>query len=538
MKKTKEQLRQMNFIDKLYGIIQKCLQLLCGVYLFAILAVMPLYFTDGYARIGTNKYEFFEMVTDFGGSAFVALFLLWAVLRMLRKESWKMVLSPLDIAVGAYGVCVLISYLLSAYHEPTPYGDVWSGAKGWYMGAKTQLSFVGSYFVISRFAPRGKRLAYLLASALPVNFVIFLLGYLNRFGIRPIEMKAANPSFISTIGNMNWYCGYAVIILFAVIGYVWASGKTMSIWWMVYLLVGFGTLLTQGSVSGLVTLMALMFVLYLFSAKNGEDMTQFGILLILLGATMTFTWGVRILFPKAMNFTDGIIDIFTYSPVTIIVLIMGSVLLWLMKKKKGSDKSGQYISYMRTGGYALGIVIVVGFVVYIMLLVTNTLHPGIIGPLSENPLFTFDGNYGSSRGATWMAACGVFAEQDFIHKLIGVGPDGMAMYLYTDASEILLAGVREVFEKQTLTNAHCEILNVLVNVGILGAVSFVAILVCVFQVLHQELTIKGEKNALIIALCFGVLAYATNNLFSFQQAMNGATLYVVLGLLGVRLREV
>ena len=171
---------------------------------------------------------------------------------------------------------------------------------------------------------------------------------------------------------------------------------------------------------------------------------------------------------------------------------------------------------------------------YVILLVTNTLHPGIIGPLSENQLFTFDSDYGSNRGATWMAAWGVFSEQTLLHKLFGVGPDGMAMYLYTDGSPELLAMVKETFGKQTLTNAHCEMLNVMVNLGILGVLACTSVFVCVGMILYRELKKKETSDAVTIALCFGVMAYMINNLFSFQQAMNGATIYVVLGLIGMQ----
>jgi len=522
MKKTKEQLRQMNFIHKLYDIIQKCLQLLCGMYLFAILAVMPLYFTDGYARIGTNKYEFFEMVTDFGGSAFVALFLLWAVLRMVRKESWRLVLSPLDIAVGAYGVCVLVSYLLSAYHEPTPYGDVWSGAKGWYMGAKTQLSFVGSYFVISRFWS-GKWAA--IYSALPVSFVVFLLGILNRFDIRPIEMKAATPSFISTIGNMNWYCGYAVIIIFAVVGYFWVKKEKISPFWIIYLYVGFGTLLTQGSLSGLVTLCALFFILYLLSVKSEKRMERLWLLVVILGVAMTTICMVRFVFPKAMNFSDGVIDLFTYSPLAIATLLLGAAMCLRIKR---NDNLGVH----RHWGRILQCMLIIGGAGYVALLVINTSYPGIIGALSENALFTFDGDYGNGRGASWMAAYKVFTEQDLFHKLFGVGPDGMAMYLYIDASEELLMQVKETFGIATLTNAHCEVLNVLANIGMAGVLAFILNFVCVLRLLYQELAGREKKDSLIVALSVSIMAYGINNIFSFQQVMNGATIYVALGLLG------
>ena len=44
-------------------LLERILWLLTGIYIFLVMVVMPFYFTDGYARIGTNKYEFFEMIS-------------------------------------------------------------------------------------------------------------------------------------------------------------------------------------------------------------------------------------------------------------------------------------------------------------------------------------------------------------------------------------------------------------------------------------------------------------------------------------------
>lgn len=526
-----ERKQSTNYIEKTLRIVERILRFLCGAYVFAILAIMPLYFTDGYAKIGTNKYEFFETVAGLGTIAFAVLLTLWIVLRVILKKSWKPHITWLDIVMACYGLCVGISYIFSAYKGQTPYGDVWNGANGWYMGAKTQLLFVGSYFVISRGLLRVKYKKLVVLSALPVSFTAFLLGFLNRFEVRPIEMKAANPSFISTIGNMNWYCGYLVIILFTVVGYVWAT-KNIPKWFMVpYLLVGFGTLVTQGSVSGLVVLAVLLFVLFLMSLPDVRDMRIFAILLILLGVATTVTYVIRLLFPKAMSFTDAIIDLFTGSIFAVFIFVIGCILYFLTR---GRDKSPLWTPILAK---VLEGAAILSFAMYVILLVTNTLHPGIIGPLSENQLFTFDSDYGSNRGATWMAAWGVFWEQTPLHKLFGVGPDGMAMYLYTDGSQELLAAVKETFGKSTLTNAHCEMLNVMVNLGIVGLLAFASVFVCVGMILYRELKKKETSDAVIIALCFGVMAYIINNLFSFQQAMNGATIYVVLGLLGAKMRE-
>ena len=50
-----------------------------------------------------------------------------------------------DAAVASYGICVLLSALRSEYGALA-----WTGYEGWYMGAVSQLLFVGIYFFVSR----------------------------------------------------------------------------------------------------------------------------------------------------------------------------------------------------------------------------------------------------------------------------------------------------------------------------------------------------------------------------------------------------
>lgn len=49
----------------------------------------------------------------------------------------------------------------------------------------------------------------------------FSLGYVNKFGLLPVDPEYVTPSFISTIGNINWYCGYLVTILFGGVYLLW-----------------------------------------------------------------------------------------------------------------------------------------------------------------------------------------------------------------------------------------------------------------------------------------------------------------------------
>lgn len=43
--------------------------------------------------------------------------------------------------------------------------------------------------------------------------LVFGLGLLNRFDVYPIASLRGDRSFISTLGNINWYCGFLAVFL-------------------------------------------------------------------------------------------------------------------------------------------------------------------------------------------------------------------------------------------------------------------------------------------------------------------------------------
>ena len=56
--------------------------LVIGIYLFVILAVLPLY-NRGYAQIGTDKENFFIKTMTYVGKCLLPVFVLWLILRFI-----------------------------------------------------------------------------------------------------------------------------------------------------------------------------------------------------------------------------------------------------------------------------------------------------------------------------------------------------------------------------------------------------------------------------------------------------------------------
>ncbi len=531
--KKKGQKRKPDFIQDTQQLFGGALNVLVSLYMLLIMVVMPFYFTDGYARIGTNKYEFFYEVSMKMGMImvpFVCIYAGMALYGYFRREKhtgkpeFLKALSVTDWFALSYAVVVLLSYLCSDYKEVTDVGGALKGAVGWYMGLISQLIFVAAYFGVSRFWKPQK---WMPALWIPVTFVLFTLGYLNRFEIRPIEMKNATPEFISTIGNMNWYCGYIVILFSGMLYYIWAAlGKRQWVRLILgaWLTLGFATLLTQGSQSGILALGIVLVLLYLFSMKSGEKLLVFWRCLLCMGLACMGTCLLRSLFEEQYNYEDTISRLLTFSPLAVVIFVV-TVVLWLgtwylQKKDKVPVKVFTMLGYVGCG------VVVLAATGFIILGIMNTRQPGCIGALSKMPAFTFDYEWGSLRGATWAAGVICFRDQDLLGKLIGVGPDSMVNYIHSGVNSEMLAMVKEYFNNLSLTNAHCEWLTVLVNTGILGMVSYAGIMIsAVVRFL------KARKVLPIVGACgFGVLAYTMNNMVSFQQAMSTITVFLVLGI--------
>ena len=141
-------------------------------------------------------------------------------------------------------------------------------------------------------------------------------------------------------------------------------------------------------------------------------------------------------------------------------------------------------------------------------------------------ILTFSPSWGSSRGATWSAGMRVFWEQDILHKLVGVGADGMASFLYTDGSDSLVEMVKGCFHGNRLTNAHNEWITILANMGMIGFAGYVGMMVTAsVRFLRQR-----GREIVVTACGFCLVAYTVNNMFSFQQAMNASTIFILLGI--------
>lgn len=566
-----------NFPVRIMG---KVFQVVMTLYLLAMLVGLPFYFSDGYTTIGTDKSVFFKTCSIWMGVVILPVAFVYMSLLACRKKDpvdlnkilengeGKTNASKTDVFAWLFFLSLPLSFVFSNYKQQT----IW-GATGWFMGLIPQAIVVGVYFLLSKlWKPR----KWVFGVIFFVSFAVFLLGYLNRFGIYPFPMKYAMPSFISTIGNINWYCGYLVTVFFVYVFFYWSgyfdSSRVKKILGGSYLWIGFGTLVTQGSASGLVALFVMLLILCIWSGEDMEKLLKFWQIAFYFAFSCLVTCLFRVLFPEAMVFDDWYISILTKGWFPILVTIVSTVFLFvclrgcqgLKEDTKTAERLGKTLRKLNLSVVILAILSVIAGV---LLIVIKTMRDGGVTIASYTDFVHFSGTWGSNRGATWMSGLFTFVHQDLLHKVVGVGPDCMSAYLRNCEDPWLQELLKECFGNAILTNAHNEWLTILVNEGIVGFVGFVGLMCSSIREFlmpvseHAKRKLKkssdlsdgkefnekesdgkknGQKGLLktyvsenrwIAAACgFGLLAYTINNMFSFQQSVNLVTMFILMGI--------
>ncbi|MBO5166562.1 MAG: O-antigen ligase family protein [Lachnospiraceae bacterium] len=584
----KKQYKEMNVLQLCRAFLRMLLLLVTVGYFFVMAAGLPFYFdteTD-YTMIGTNKADFFREYGFWLGRVFLHILVFYVVAALVcyfwenRKVPGKLSnltnallddLSLTDKFAIVYALALFLSYYYSEYPDMAVLG-----AHGWYMGFWPQAMLLGSYFATSRlFQNRSKMFAAGAACLLlGVSFIVFVLGILNRYGINPLGMDYAGPGFISTIGNINWYCGYwSVTFPLGAGWFLFLEQKTdentkkylmKKSLLLLYTAVGFAAGITQGSDSCLLVLAALILLGGSLAVKSAEKLKQFLEMLFTFCVVAGVLALIQKWFPEQNQYTTGFYKLLTGTSFFAIAGVCLFVLYILLQwKTAGKGKKEEMaVDNVKIANFQEKVVLVckriwfillglfaVTIVSCVALAVINTTNPGSIGALSDNPAFTFEPGWGNGRGATWSAGVRTWTTQDALHKMIGVGPDCMAAHIYDGPDGELLEAVRAQFGNSRLTNAHNEWISILANLGLFGLVGFAGMMIsAVVRFLTAsfgsgaEVKNGTEKNtcgkwnrgcsrsALCMACGVALLCYTANNMVSFQQIMNISQMFLVMGL--------
>lgn len=480
--------------------------MLCKLYIIFLMAVLPLYTGGTYWKLGDTKYMLFRNVTLVCLGAWLAASLIRGVMSLIggmrRLPRW----SVTDLCVLAYGAAVLVSALCSPYVRVP-----WMGYPEWYMGAMSQWMFVGIYFCVSRAHDGSHVPVYVGEAALAV---VFLIGFANRLGFDPVKlMQPFNyksweySHMISTIGNINWFCGFCSVMLgFPVAGYLKSKGKMEMLLHYIVSVMGLVLLCIQGSDAG--ALIAAMCI----------------------GVSLLYGLRDKKIFQRGLAMTSGMcLMMAAYAK---IVKLLGTEAMAAVP----ADGIGlNRMAWDGWWGIGLGFLVLAAVIgkcsrsmakkAGVALVFAGGLAVATLAAVYALRMPNGDG-WGSGRGGLWRFAWQGFVQGGIRQKLVGAGPDCFANYIYSTLPASQLTPTEGFWTGTIYANAHNEWLNTLVNLGIFGIVALAGLFISSIRRYR-----KLPLGMMVIAM------YGINSLISFQQVLSTPLLFVVLGLCEYHMRN-
>lgn len=488
------------------------------LYVFIMFCIYPLYYENGYYDMGTAKSGFFLSVSVIAFFVLIATTILDIVIQKKstfgKKERKK--ISITEKLLYAYMGSILLSYIFSDFKE-----NVLWGATDWYMGTIPLLLMTFfSVFLIQMWEEQ----KWLNAGFLTVSSLVFLLGICNRFSLYLIPMEPHQGDFISTLGNINWLCGYMSVTSPIGIGlFMFAKEEEYSYRWQkwllfLYVMIVFILGFCQGSSSVFLWNGALFFVLLWISLKSTSGMKRWLLLIAMWGTSGQLVRMLKALFPERYSYDSSLL-IDTNMTLVPVVIAIGSYFAIHFCRKENREISKVFRKRICLNILAI---LIIGILLWLVLAIYNTKIG--ISFLTDNPFFVLNERWGNGRGIIFKTSLELFEKMSPLQKLFGVGADGYSTFAYSIPE--IETYLQSYFGNNILTNAHCEILTNLINLGVLGTALYVGVFIT-FVVRCMK---KGEKNprAYIPVLC--VICYFANNLISFAQVLNIPFLFLILGI--------
>lgn len=437
--------------------------------------------------IGKAKAMFFI----YGSGFFLLLIFLTFVLKLIvnKEKPTGKTFKKSDYFMILFGISVWIASSMCKDKKVAFWGE-----EGWHTGLIFYLLICFMYLMISE---AEINLQKLLGPILLTAFVINVIGILDRFSVYVLPLKQRDPAYLSTMGNINWFCGYLSVLLPLGCGlFVMTKKKTVLLG--IYAFVGFLLCLSQGGASVFIILLAMFSGLLLLSFSENQKLMKIEILIYLFCLAAQILRFIRYLFPEAYNYeTDNVCDLLTSTGTTVYLAAAVFIIFSLWKRIK-LERIKKILIYF-------------------------AVLSGIIG-VAYTFLRGFDDAWGNGRGFIWKFSLKLWLSEPFSNKLWGVGPDGYRSYAYGQSE--LIPMLRGYFGNDVLSNAHNELLTMLIQFGIFGIAVFCGFFVSYLLELRELDDTDGLKSVILICIS----SYLMHNMVSFTHVLNLPFLILLMAL--------
>ena len=426
---------------------------------------------------------------------------------------------PVTVTDGAFlcfTIFAFISTVASAYAPGT-----WIAEFGRNNGMLLLLFYAGVYLLVSRLYVYK---SYVIATFLISSCVVALLTALNFFYVDPLGLlngydAATARDFGSTIGNKNTIASYMALFL-PVAMMTLAIGEKRYLRVIAGVSVVFAAMgaLSANSGSVFLGLFAAVPVMMIFCAQRYDRLMRY------LLALSLFLAGAKIL--RLFSYLRGDVSKgfeslqqwMIYSPAAYLPLVLcggAALALFLLRDRLMPRYPVKIVTVTLISLTGLAFAGLLG--VFFWFSVIDTTTP--LGSLEKQ--LRFSDAWGTHRGVMWNKAMEEYGKFSFFGKLFGAGPDTAFYVLRAPDFEWL-----RPYGNTSTNCAHNEYINYLITQGLLGLLSYLAILggVCVRAVR------RAKNNPLILIFISPVICYAVQAIVNIYQPITTPLFFLFLSM--------
>lgn len=448
--------------------------------------VIPLWLENQYFNQTAAKGHAFLL-----GAAITVLLILCVA---VAQNSIKPVIPHKNVtesSIVVFAVLAVISSLLSELKI-----ESFLGYKGWWVGGLQMLLFA----ILVIFLSRELEWTRLLEGAIMITgIIVYFIELLHGAGVDFLflhrhMMPDQYWSYLSTIGNINWFMGFIALTLpIILIRFLRNTDKSWNLFYGIYLFMACIGIIFCRSDGLYIGLGICAFFAIPMILSRAQYLRKFMLMIAFYGVAMMMTLFVPAFIHMAE--CDGICSVFAH-PIVAIVMTIVAVVGYIIIDKKVSEFNP------RTSR--------------IVTIVVELLMGAVVLSCLVISICTFDENWGTLRGQIWIYAVNVFREMPFLNKLIGYGPE--TAFYYNQALNEIRGGI-------VLVN-HSDFMQFLVTNGILGLAAWVTMWASLFF----EYIRTKDHNDLAMGFFVALAAYFGQSLVNTAECLSWPLLIVVMGL--------
>jgi hypothetical protein len=476
-----------------------------GIWAGLILTFFPVFVTRFYFNILETKYMTYCIVTG----TMIGSLLIWGLLTK-KMQSYHRTAKLLRSEMGFAGwfnrtfdltdKCVMLFYLISFISTFTAYPYIeqaLTGIEGRHTGLILLTLYCGAYFCGSRFIKFHQRFVtmflwfamFVCVFGITDYYKMNILGFKDRIRVSQMSM------FTSTIGNINTYTTFVGFVI-AISGTLFILSKekiSRVLFYFVCLAIAFQAMAMGNSDNGYLTLGAFFAFVPFVAFRSRQGIRRYCAVLTLFLADILYVKHVDDTLKSAVIGINGLFDVISQMkllPALTIALFVITVTLYVYDFKSGSaDKPAANavgITWkVLVAAAAAGLI----FLIVKANLMTMDQAKAQFGGLAI--YLKFSENWGTNRGAVWIAAVKDYSQLSPVHKIFGTGPDTFGIYMMHMSYEYLVEKTRQIYD-----SAHNEYLQYLFTIGPIGLTAYLGFLISsVRNMFRKAAVIEGMREA-------------------------------------------